>query len=276
MDKRQLVQIFAERLAHLLATDTEPTAHFLRQTGIDRSALSQFLDNKTDRLPRAETLRRIASSCGVSIDWLLGLENAPEGRQEIAPSLHIEQARLEDGTTPLDNWRKEAHGHKLRYVPSTLPDLMGLSEIPLKTPIYDPRGGGVENVLEGASLGQMDVEIAMPIQTLQDLSAQSGLWRGANIELCRRQLLIMAQTCKTAYPSLRLHLYDGSKTFSAPFSVFGRIRAAIYVGEAYMTVTSPEQVQVFSDRFDELVRRTIVSPDKVHETLENLAQGKEP
>ena len=66
----------------------------------------------------------------------------------------------------------------------------------------------------------------------------TGLWLGVDRRLRRRQLAHMAATCAEIYPTLRLHLYDGRETFAAPFTVFGRIRAAIYLGEAYLVVTS--------------------------------------
>ena len=81
----------------------------------------------------------------------------------------------------------------------------------------------------------------------------------------------MAATCGEAYPTLRLHLYDGREAFSAPFTVFGRIRAAIYLGEAYLVVTSAEQVHALTRLFDNLVRRAVTGPDRVHETLAALA-----
>ena len=81
----------------------------------------------------------------------------------------------------------------------------------------------------------------------------------------------MARVCEETYPALRLHLYDGSQTYSAPFTVFGKLRAAVYVGEAYLVVTAVEQVKAFVQRFDRLVRQTVISPDSVHGTLNDLA-----
>jgi transcriptional regulator with XRE-family HTH domain len=270
MDKRALADAFRERLRTLLSDERGGIAGFLRETGVDRSALSQFLDPGIDRLPRAETLRRIAEARGVTVDWLLSLSNAPEGRQEVAPSVQIESAQAAEGDSPIDRWRREAAGMKLRYVPSSLPDMLGLAE-DVPGPAADARAGSPENVLGGFRLGEMDVEIAMPLQTLQDLSAGTGLWRGADPGLRRRQLAHMAATCAEAYPTLRLHLYDGREAFAAPFTVFGRFRAAIYLGEAYLVVTSAEQVGALTRLFDNLVRRAVTGPDRVHETLAELA-----
>jgi transcriptional regulator with XRE-family HTH domain len=274
MDKRILAQLFQDRLRSLLSANKSSTAEFLRQAQIDRSALSQFLSPKSDRLPRAEMLRRIATASGVSVDWLLGLENAPEGRQDYAPSLQVEVSKLENGLTPLQSWHAEAEGQKLRYVPSSLPDMMRLSwQDNDENPEAMQRKENADNILQPASLQDMDLEIAMPLQTLQDVSEKTGRWRNVALETRRAQLQLMAQICEEHYPAVRLHLFDGSKTFSAPFTVFGRRRAAIYVGDAYLVLTAPDQVRSFSLKFDALVRKTIISPDKAHETLAELAQN---
>lgn len=270
MDKRMLAAAFRDRLRTLLGEERGGVAAFLRDAGIDRSALSQFLDPEVDRLPRAETIRRIAEARGVTADWLLSLSNAPEGRQEVAPSVQIESAHWLGGGSPIDQWRHEAAGMKLRYVPSSLPDMLGLGEEAAAID-GEERTGQPENVLGGFRLGDMDVEIAMPLQTLEDLSGGTGLWRGTELPSRRRQLEHMAATCAEVFPTLRLHVFDGRETFAAPFTVFGRIRAAIYLGDAYLVVTSTEQVAALTRLFDNLVRRAIIGPERVHELLYELA-----
>jgi transcriptional regulator with XRE-family HTH domain len=268
-DRRSLCAAFRQRLQTLIGEERGAVSAFLRDTGVDRSALAQFLDPDIDRLPRAESLRRIAEARGVSVDWLLSLSNAPDGAQAVTSTVQIEQARPELGGSPLDRWRQEAAGMKLRYVPSSLPDMLALAPDPRSE---DVRSGQAENVLDGFRLGDMDVEIAMPVQTLEDLAEGSGLWRGTEAALRRRQLVHMAETCEAAYPTLRLHLHDGRETFSAPFTVFGRIRAAIFLGEAYLVVTSSEQVAALSRHFDGLVRKAVVGPDRAAVTLSDLAE----
>jgi transcriptional regulator with XRE-family HTH domain len=273
MDKRAVAAAFRDRLQILLGDERGGTAAFLRDTGMDRSALSQFLDPAVDRLPRAEALRRIAEARGVTADWLLSLSNAPAGRQEVAPSVQIESAESPGGGSPIDQWRREAAGTKLRYVPSAIPDMLGLAEDEPDEPQPDSPAlaGQPERVLGGFRLGDMDIEIAMPVQTLRDLANGTGLWEGVRPGLRRRQLAHMAAVCSEAYPALRLHLYDGRTTFAAPFTVFGRIRAALYLGEAYLVVTSNEQIAALTRLFDNLVRRAIIGPDRVHELLAELA-----
>lgn len=271
MDKRHLAIIFRDRLKQLLATETKSVSGFLRETGIDRSALSQFLDPSVDRLPRAETLRRIADARRVSADWLLGLDNAPEGRQSVSSSMAIETAE-DDAASPLHDWHKQADGHKLRYVPSSLPDIMRLQGEPTKSNVQTPLRGA-ENVLDGIIPTDMDMEIAMPLQTLRDLATQTGLWLGACPDLCKRQLVHMAKICDNRFPALRLHLYDGSTAFSAPFTVFGKQRVALYLGEAYLVMTNRTEINAFVERFDALVRLAVVSPDQTGQVLRELAQS---
>jgi len=266
MDKREIAAAFRERLRLLLAEERGGVAGFLRDTGIDRSALSQFLDPAIDRMPRAETLRRVAEARGVTADWLLSLSNAPEGRQVVTPSVQIESAESLQGDSPIDQWRREAAGMKLRYVPSNLPDMLRLEDEPGPASAGQP-----ENVLGGYVLGDMDVEIAMPVQTLRDLSRGGGIWRGTDPGPRRRQLAHMAATCAELFPTLRLHLFDGRQRFAAPFTVFGRIRAALYLGEAYLVVTSADQVAALSRLFDRLVRQAVIGPERVQDMLHELA-----
>ncbi|MFQ5621781.1 MAG: helix-turn-helix domain-containing protein [Paracoccaceae bacterium] len=280
MDKREIAKAFRGRLRRLLEQEENGTAQFLRDTGLDRSALGQFLDETRDRLPRAETLHRIAAARGVSVDWLLNLSNAPEGRQQVTPSVQIERAVYPGGGTPLDAWREAAAGYKLRYVPSLLPDMLGLADLSEPEARAEAeaaaRGAASENVLEGAHLGDTDIEIAMPVQRLQDLAEGTGFFRQLGPDLRRRQLRHMAATCEETYPALRLHLYDGTEAYAAPFTVFGRVRAAVYLGEAYMVVTSSEQVRALARIFDNLVRQAVVGPDLVHEWLSERAREVAP
>ena len=272
MDKREVALLFRDRLRELIALDAGGTAAFLRDAGLDRSALSQFLNPDSVRLPRAEALRQIAQARGVSIDWLLGLENAPDGRQSISSRLTVEQAA--DGEiSVLEQWRAEADGHKLRYVPSMIPDMLDLPYSDAALPTEAVAEGLVgESVLSGMLPGDQDIEIAMPFQTLDLLADGAGLWRGQPADHRKRQLMHMSRICASAYPELRLHLFDGTETFSAPFTVFGRMRAAIYIGDAYLELTNRTEIRAFVRRFDTLVRRSVVSPDQVSAYLSDLAE----
>lgn len=256
MDRRELSSEFRERFRLLIDEVRDDIPGFLKRTGLDRSALSQLRDPKLDRLPRAETLRNIAEATGVSVDWLLALDNAREGRQEVTESKALLADDPGAGQSPLTRWHKEAAGHKLRYVPATLPDMLSLNP--------ESEGAeGEEKVLTGFDLSEVDLEIAMPMQTLQTLAKRQGLWERQSHTSAQSQLEQIATLCERHYPALRLHLFDGAKHFVAPFTVFGRMRAAVYVGNAYVSVTGPEEVKFFTQQFDRLVRLATVAPDQI-------------
>ena len=63
-DKRDVAEVFRDRMALLIAQKGFNLSRFSQQIGIDRSALSQFLAPGSTRLPRAETLCSIARTCG--------------------------------------------------------------------------------------------------------------------------------------------------------------------------------------------------------------------
>ncbi|MEM9709320.1 MAG: transcriptional regulator [Pseudomonadota bacterium] len=256
MDKRELSKAFRERFRLLLGDMQEDLPTFLKRAKLDRSALSQLRDPKQDRLPRAETLRRIAEATGASVDWLLALENARGGRQEMTQSSELLAVPTDEALSPLARWRAETEGQKLRYVPAVLPDMLSLSD-------RDGGAEGDEKVLTGFDIEETDLEIAMPFQTLEVMAARKGRWRDTELNVILRQISHIADLCQRHYPALRLHLFDGRKYFSAPFTVFGRMRVSIYVGDAYVSATSAEEVRFFSRRFDELVRHAAVAPDAV-------------
>ncbi len=91
MDKRDIVRTFQGTAAILLDRRSASLADlFARNCGVDRSALSQFLDHGATRLPRAETLCAIASAETVSVDWLLGLSQNETTIAEVARTESIE------------------------------------------------------------------------------------------------------------------------------------------------------------------------------------------
>lgn len=271
--KRRVAEVFRERLGGLIAENPGGLARFARETGIDRSALSQFLDPERLRLPRAETLYRIAESKGTSADWLLGLANVESGGQEVASSLEIEQAHGPEEDVRLARWQREAAGGKIRYVPSGLPDLLRIPELSyeaVEPGRAEARAEVAAELLDDTLLRDTDVEICLPRQVLEALAKGNGVWQPLPVEVRRRQLLHMARMTAALYPSVRLHLFDERETFSAPFTVFALKRAAIYLGRRYLVVTSADQVRQLARHFDELVREAVVTPNEVSGVLEEL------
>ena len=92
MDKRDLSSVFRERLKMVVRRSDLNQSAFAAAVGIDRSALSQLLSGATTRLPRAETLLKIAAENKVSLDWLLGLSQDEGLTGEIRASFELEEA----------------------------------------------------------------------------------------------------------------------------------------------------------------------------------------
>ena len=62
------------------------------------------------------------------------------------------------------------------------------------------------------------------------------------------------------YPTFRWFLFDGSRRYAAPVTVFGPKRAALYLGQLYLVLTSAEHVRTLSRHFDSLIRDADVQP----------------
>lgn len=273
MDRRDLAQLFRERLRELIDTRPGGLARFARATGIDRSALSQLLDDRSTRLPRAETLRAAAEATGVTVDWLLGLSNAPAGASTVTPVLAVEAALDDEGYTPIERWRAEARGYKLRYIPSILPHLMWLPDLPMMGAGPRPELGTPARAADArlrnvdSWLADMDIEIAMPLQAIEDIAFGGNVWRGVPARERARQISHAADIVARHYPTLRLHLFDARMSLSSPFTVFGPIRAVIFLGPSYLVVTAADQVQALARHFDRSLRSCSVGPERAADAL---------
>jgi transcriptional regulator with XRE-family HTH domain len=275
-DKRETALLFRMRLKGLIARRGENLTRYAKRCGLERSALSQFLDEKSCRLPRAETLARIAASESVSVDWLLGLSQSERTVGEVANAANIEAAAGGVGQTRLAEWHREATGYKIRYVPATLPDLLRTDAVldyeyrGGQQTLADARAGQARHQLAYSRRPETEMEIAMPHHRLYSFAAGAGIWKDLPAGARKAQLQHMADLLAELYPTVRLFLYDGLKAFSAPFTVFGPKRAAIYLGDMYLVVNSVEQIRELSARFDHLVRVADIAADRAAAFIRQL------
>lgn len=270
-DKRDIGVRFRQRLHELIERSKSSKTAFAKRIGLDRSALSQLLSGRDARLPRAETLASIAQSEEVSLDWLLGFSQDDTMATELAPDLAIEERAGRDDDSRLIEWRREAQGAKIRYVPAFLPDLLRLPEIAA----YE-RSGHLEarietlveidrETLELSRTPEADMEVCMPRQRLEALAAGQGVYRDLPAALRRRQLERIAMLLDELYPSFRLFLYDERIAFAAPYTVFGTKRAALYIGDVYLVLNARQHIQALSRHFDGLIRiAEIDARDAIH------------
>jgi transcriptional regulator with XRE-family HTH domain len=268
MNKNQISEILRGRLILLSQRSGLNLSQMAVGIGLDRSALSQMLSGQTLRLPRAETLMRIAQRHSVSLDWLMGLSEDEALSAALTPAFEIEQASADGDDPLLARWHSEAAGTKIRYVPSNLPDLLRTEEVigfdarrmgsRLETEISETRTRVAYN-----RLPETDMEVAMPLQALQHFAKGEGIWAGLNADIRDRQLQHMAKLTDELYPTFRLLLFDGTKNYSAPFTVFGPRRASVYLGDAYLVLNAKDAVASLARRFDHLVRQAVVHAHEV-------------
>ncbi len=268
---------FRERLLSVMTQRGWSQAAFARTAGLDRSTLAQLLSPDATRLPRAETLVAIAVSCGVSVDWLLGLsqrvERGPESMGEVLRIEPHEDVPIDDR---MFQWMTEAAGAKIRTVPVSFPDL-------LKTPAVlaheyhhaagdaAPRTwGSVESRLTYLQQPETEMEACGTVQALEELSQGRGIWTGLSARDRVEQIERMAGLCRELYPGFRLFLFDRRRSYSVPFTVFGSARAALFVGGIYFVFTWTEHIRALMRRFDVLVREAVVQPPDISGFLLDL------
>lgn len=279
LDRRETVRLFRIRFLEALENAGLSRTGLARRTGIDRSTLSQLLSPENDRLPRADTVAAIALVLRVSLDWLLGLSNeAKLGADVLQESLQFTPSAQSPVDENLARWHMEAAGYKIRYVPATLPDLVKTEDVmrfeyrEYVAKSADQAIAASHGRLAYTRLPDTDMEICMPRQALEVFSRGEGPWRGLAGRLRREQLNQMASIADELYPSLRVNLFDALTHYSAPYTIFGPIRAAVYLGQMFFVFTTTPHIRVLARHFDGLVRAATVQATETPNFLRDLAE----
>jgi transcriptional regulator with XRE-family HTH domain len=268
VDKRDTVLTFRTRLGEIIARNGQSRARFAAKAKLDRSTLTQLLSEANVRLPRAETIVRIAAAHGVSIDWLLGLSQQDHVAADVVSQMVIEAQAGDPADERLKRWHEEVHGFKIRYVPATLPDhlktpaVIAYESRKLIDPIAQAWSGMATAWIDYAQRPESDIEVCAPMHDLAGFARGEGTWHGLAPASRREQLAHMADSLDNLYPAYRWFLFDGRERFSAPYTVFGPKRAVIYAGEIYLVFTSTELIREFSTHFDNLIRNAKVQPNE--------------
>ncbi len=283
MDRRDTVRVFRARLDEALERSGLNRSGLARAVGVDRSTLSQLLAPDSDRLPRADTVAAIAKTLQVSLDWLLGLSHEDKlGADILQQSMKIEPTSPNPVDERLALWHAEAAGYKIRYVPTLLPDVLKTdSVIRYEYDAFEaatPRQARAESQARLAyiRLPETDMEVCSPIQDLEGFARGEGAWRNLGADDRREQLRHMTTLVEALYPSFRWFLYDGLTRYSAPLTIFGPQRAAIYVGQMYFVFNTTEHIRVLTSHFDNLIRAAVVQPPSVGALLRHLLDGFDP
>jgi transcriptional regulator with XRE-family HTH domain len=277
MKRSDTVDALRDRLSAVIERSGLSQSAFADKVGINRSTLSQVLSPANDRLPRVETLTAVATSEQVSIDWLVGLSSEGALRTDIIrQDVHFEPGGRLPADEQLAAWHSEAVGYKVRYVPTTLPDLLKTEEVleyeyrRSATVTPEQRVVSSRDGLAYMRRPETDMEVCSPVQLLESLAQGEGIWRDLPVDARKRQLEHMIQLTSDLYPTLRWFLYDGLNRYSVPLTIFGPLRAVIYLGQMYLVFTGRAVIQVLKDHFDNLIRAAVLQPPQVPRILADL------
>ena len=279
MDKRARSNLFRNRLQQAMASSGETQSSLARKTGADRSTLSQILAGTSARLPNGQLVAQCAHSLGVSADWLLGLSDKPGSLEHIlAQAMTMVDAPRALIDAQLFAWHQEAAGYKIRHVPAGLPDMVKIR--PMLEWEYAPSLGhtidlaiaSAEDRINWMRQAQSDYEIALPLHELQGFARAEGYYRGCPKQIRIEQLKHLARLTEQLYPVLRICLFDARKIYSTPITIFGPLRAVIYLGQKYLVFRVPDRIQALSQHFDGLIRAAEIGTRDLPAIIDALLQ----
>lgn len=276
MKLQERVTLFQERLQQVIDESGLNRSAFSASISVDRSTLSQLLSVDNVRLPRADTIASIAEVHQVSIDWLLGLTQ--QGR--LAANIVPEVFEVDDYATSIFDkylqWHREASGYKVRYIPTTLPDLLKTEAVAEHE--FNRYGSGkVDQSVRDNQLRLLqqrhpgsELETCVPLQALETFAFGQGVWKGLALADRCKQLERMIELNEELYPSFRWYMFDGKQSYSSSFTIFGPMRASLFLGHLYILINSVEHIRKLTQRFDDLIRIAVVHPHEIEKTLTAL------
>ena len=277
MEYASRVSVFRDRIAQVVSKSNLNHSQFAKSIGVDRSTLSQLLSENDLRLPRADTLASIAEHCNVSVDWLLGItDTGSPNTQLLTGPLELEQYCESNLETRLIQWYIEAQHYKVRYIPSTLPDFMKLEQVVACEFRRYGMGKIDQSIRESQFLlaqlrnGKSEMEACMSLQDLQSFAYAQGVWGDVPVAVRQQQLRHMIRLNQELYPRFRWHLFDGRIMYTAAFSIFGPLRAVVFLGQHFLVLNSAKHVRLLTRRFEDLIRHAIVHPHDINATLKQL------
>ena len=277
MDRRETVEVFRRNLRDVIGRSGMSRSAFAARLGLDRSTLSQLLSTANLRLPRAETIAAIAASEQVSVDWLLGLSQEGQlGAEVVGQDLEIAAGAGSPADERLHRWHAEAVGYKIRYVPSTLPDLLKSEEVidfefrEQGSTVPQARLQEAEERLAYSRRPETDIEVCCSYQSVEGFARGEGIWRALPADVRRREIETMIGLLDELYPTLRWFLFDGLSHYCVPLTIFGPQRVAVYFGNMYVVFNSTEHIRELTRHFDNLIRAAVVQPPDVGAFLEGL------
>jgi transcriptional regulator with XRE-family HTH domain len=278
MKLQERVTLFQERLQRVIEHSGLNRSSFATSIRVDRSTLSQLLSTENVRLPRADTVLSIAEVYQVSIDWLLGItQEGGMGANIVHEALEVDDSATSIFEKNLE-WHREARGYKIRYVPTTLPDLLKTEAVAE----YEFNRYGSGKIDQSVRDNQLlllqqrhpgsELETCMPVHHLESFAMGEGIWRDLPLADRREQLQRMIELNEELYPGFRWFLYDGKQTYSISLTIFGPMRVSLFLGKLYIIVNNIDHIRKITDRFDDLIRLAVIHPHEIGDFLQSLLQ----
>ena len=276
MKLQERVALFQQRLQRVIQHSGLNRSSFAKSIRVDRSTLSQLLSTENVRLPRADTVLSIAEVYQVSIDWLLGItQEGGMGANIVHEALEVDDSAASIYEKNLE-WHRQARGYKVRYVPTTLPDLLKTEAVAE----YEFNRYGSGKIDQSVRDNQLlllqqrhpgsELETCMPVQQLDGFALGEGIWRDLAVADRREQLQRMIDLNDELYPGFRWFLYDGKQTYSISMTIFGPMRVSLFLGKLYIIVNNIDHIRRITERFDDLIRMAVVHPHEIRDYLQSL------
>ena len=276
MKLQERVTLFQERLQRVITHSGLNRSSFATSIRVDRSTLSQLLSPDNVRLPRADTVLSIAEVYQVSIDWLLGItQEGGMGANIVHEALQVDDSAVSIFEKNLE-WHRDARGYKIRYVPTTLPDLLKTEAVAE----YEFNRYGSGKVDQSVRDNQLlllqqrhpgsELETCMPLHHLEGFALGEGIWHDLPVADRREQLERMIELNDELYPGFRWFLYDGKQTYSISMTIFGPMRVSLFLGNLYIIVNNIDHIRRITERFDDLIRMAVVHPHEIRHYLQEL------
>ena len=284
MEREQTVTLFRARLLALIERTGTSRAAFAARVGMDRSTLSQLLSADNSRLPRAEAVIAIADAGQVTCDWLLGrTQDEQRGPELVDAGVQVENNAASPMDARLAQWHREATGYKIRYIPTTLPDLLKTADV---IAYEGPRLAAGIAAKAGTELAserlrysrepETEIEICCAFQTLELFARGQGVWQNLGRAARHAQIERMIELVDELYPTCRWSMYDGLAHFSVPVTVFGSRRAVVYIGNLYFAFHDTDHIRVLMSRFDDLVKAAVIQPTAIQDFLRDQLPHCQP
>jgi transcriptional regulator with XRE-family HTH domain len=273
-ERTSLPAVLRERLGDAIRRTGLGKSEFASRAGIDRTTISQLLSPSNQRLPRVDTIVALAGAHDLSIDWLVGLSNVGPVEAELIQHTSFEAPGPSPSDERLLGWLSEAADYKIRYVPATVPDLLK-SDAVIRFERSQSEGPNAAIDTTAARLAwarhpDTEMECCSSVQAIRSFARGEGLWSRLSVAARREQLDRMIQLVDELYPTFRWFLFDGLRRYAAPVTVFGSQRAALYLGQLYLVLTSAEHVRILSRHFDGIIRDAEVQPTSIVDFLARL------